>query len=126
MLLGYQEEVRSDEGWIYEPKFNGIRLLVENNRSYTRHGTVATSIFPGLIFSGNEVLLDGELIAPGEQSPNDFEGAMSRFSGNKDQPISLIAFDVISFQNETVNHWPIEEGKGLLTEVISVINSQYT
>ncbi|MEK5071732.1 ATP-dependent DNA ligase [Sporosarcina sp. FSL K6-1508] len=125
MLLGYQEAVRSDEGWIYEPKFNGIRLLAENNRSYTRHGTVTTSIFPELIFGGNEVLLDGELIAPGEESPDDFEGAMSRFSGKKDQLISLMAFDVISYHTETVAHWPIEERKELLTEVISEIDSPY-
>lgn len=125
MLLGYQEEVRSDEGWIYEPKFNGIRLLVENNRSYTRHGTVTTSIFPELIFEGHKVLLDGELIAPGEISPDDFEGAMSRFGGKKEQPISLMVFDVISYQSKTVRHWPIEERKELLTEVLTEIDSPH-
>lgn len=125
MLLGTQNSVGSDVGWLYEPKYDGFRLLVGNGHSYTRHGTITTSRLPELIFGGDEVLLDGELIAPGEQSPDDFSGAMSRFSGNKEQPISLMAFDVISYQNETVKHWPIEERKGLLTEVISVIDSQY-
>ena len=125
MLLGYQEEVWSDEGWIYEPKFNGIRLLVENSRSYTRHGTITTSIFPELVYGGNEVLLDGELIAPGEESPDYFEGAMSRFSGNKDQPISLMAFDVLSYKKKSVMHYPIEERKALLTETLAIIDSPY-
>jgi DNA ligase 1 len=96
MLLEYQEEASSDEGWLYEPKFNGIRLLSVNNYSYTRHDTITTSRFPELLFGGDDVLLDGELIALDEHSPDNFEGAMSRFSGNKDQPISLLAFDVLS------------------------------
>ena len=125
MLLSTQDQVNSDEEWLYEPKYDGIRLLVGNRHSYTRHGTITTSRLPELIFGGDEVLLDGELIAPGEQSPDDFSGAMSRFSGNKEQPISFMAFDVISYHQEAVTHWPIEERKGLLTEVISVIDSQY-
>ena len=125
MLLGTQDQVNSDEEWLYEPKYDGIRLLVGNRHSYTRHGTITTSRLPELIFGGDEVLLDAELIAPGTDAPDDFSGAMSRFSGNKDQPISLMAFDVISYRQETVTHWPIEERKGLLTEVISVIDSQY-
>ena len=24
MLLGYQEEVSSEDGWLYEPKYNGF------------------------------------------------------------------------------------------------------
>lgn len=125
MLLGTQDHVNSDKYWLYEPKYDGIRLLVGNRHSYTRHGTITTSRFPELLFGGDELLLDGELIAPGTDAPDNFSGAMSRFSGNKDQPISLMAFDVISYRKEIVNHWPIEERKGLLTEVISVIDSQY-
>lgn len=91
MLLESQEEVRSDEGWLYEPKFDGIRLLVGNDHSYTRHGTITTSRFPELIFVGQEFLLDGEFIAPGTNAPDDFAGFMSRFGGNKNQSISFLA-----------------------------------
>lgn len=125
MLLAYQEEVSSEEGWIYEPKYDGIRLLVGNNFSYTRHGTITTNRFPELIFSGPEVLLDGELIAPGTVAPNDFEGVMSRFSGNKEQEIIFMAFDIISYKTETITRWPLEERKGLLTEVLSDIDSPF-
>ncbi|MEK5070481.1 ATP-dependent DNA ligase [Sporosarcina sp. FSL K6-1508] len=125
MLLGYQEEVRSDEGWLYEPKYDGIRLLVGNRHSYTRHGTITTSRFPELLFGGDELLLDGELIAPGTDAPDDFSGAMSRFSGNNDQPISLMVFDVISYLRAPVTYWPIEDRKELLTKVISEIDSPY-
>ena len=50
---------------------------------------------------------------------------MSRFSGNKNQPISLMAFDVISYHSEIVTHWPIEERKGLLTEILTAIDSPH-
>ena len=125
MLLEYQDEVRSDEGWLYEPKFDGIRLLVGNDYSYTRHGTITTSRFPELHFGGHEVLFDGELIAPGQNAPDDFAGSMSRFSGNKEQPISLMVFDIISHKEKSVTHFPIEERKALLTETVSIIDSQY-
>jgi len=125
MLLGTQDHVSSDEDWLYEPKYDGIRLLVGNRHSYTRHGTITTSRFPELLLGGDELLLDGELIAPGTDAPDNFPGAMSRFSGNNEQPISLMAFDVLSYHNEKVNHWPIEERKELLTEVISIIDSQF-
>lgn len=125
MLLGSQDEVKSEKGWIYEPKFDGIRLLVGNNFSYTRHGTITTSTFPELHSLKLDVLLDGELIAPGLHAPDNFAGAMSRFSGNKEQPISYRAFDIISYKSESVATYPIEERKGLLTEVITKINSKH-
>lgn len=125
MLLGYQEEVKSDEGWIYEPKFDGIRLLSGNSYSYTRHGTLTTSRFPELVFGGKEAILDGELIALGENSPDDFSGVMSRFSGNMKQPVQYMAFDILSYKNKSVEYYPIEERKGLLTEVLSEADSPY-
>ncbi|WP_338657333.1 hypothetical protein [Sporosarcina psychrophila] len=123
--MKYQEEVRSDEGWLYEPKFDGIRLLVGNDHSYTRHGTITTSRFPELIFGGPEVLIDGELIAPGTNAPDDFAGSMSRFSGNKNQSISLMGFDVLSYKNKSVIHHPLEERKAILTECLAGIDSPY-
>lgn len=122
MLLKYQDKVSSEKGWIYEPKYDGIRLLVGNNFSYTRHGTITTNRFPELKFSGPEVLLDGELIAPGTVAPDDFEGVMSRFSGNKDQEIMFMAFDIIAYKNELVTRYPLEERKGILTEALSNID----
>lgn len=122
MLLQYQEKVTSEEGWIYEPKYDGIRLLVGNNYSYTRHGTITTNRFRELFFEGPEVLLDGELIAPGTVAPDDFEGVMSRFSGNKEQDIIFMAFDIISYKNESLTRYPLEERKGILTEALSNID----
>ena len=125
MLLGTQDKVSSDDEWLYEPKFDGFRLLVGNGHSYTRHGTITTSRLPELIFGGDDVLLDGELIAPGEQSPDDFAGAMSRFSGNKKQPIAFVAFDILSYKKKSVIHSPLEERKALLAETIEMIDSSF-
>lgn len=125
MLLSYQDEATSLEDWMYEPKFDGIRLLVGNAYSYTRHGTVTTSRFPELLFGGHETLLDGELIAPGTNAPDDFAGVMSRFSGNKEQPILYMVFDILKYKNKTTSHWPIEKRKELLTETVITIDSLY-
>lgn len=125
MLLGTQDIMSSDEGWLYEPKFDGFRLIVGNSHSYTRHGTITTRRLPELIFGGDDVLLDGELIAPGEHAPNDFAGVISRFSGNQKQPITFVAFDILSYKKKTVIHSPLEERKALLTEIIGMIDSSY-
>ena len=126
MLLSYGTEPFTDEKFLFEPKWDGIRLLVGENFSYTRHGTITTNRFPELIFDiGQEVLLDGELIAPGTKAPDDFEKAMSRFSGNKEQQIQFIAFDILSVNNASTASLPLEERKGLLTEVLAKINSPY-
>lgn len=124
MLLESQEEVNSDEGWIYEPKFDGIRLLVGNDYSYTRHGTITTSRFPELLL-GMDTLFDGELIAQGTDSPDDFSGAMSRFSGNKNQPILHMAFDILVHKGKSVMYYPIEERKELLSDVVSTMDSPH-
>lgn len=50
---------------------------------------------------------------------------MSRFSGNKDQEVTFIAFDIISYKNETITKYPLEERKGILTEVVSNIDSPF-
>ncbi|KQL37111.1 RNA ligase family protein [Psychrobacillus sp. FJAT-21963] len=124
MLLNSQDTVTNNKDWIYEPKYDGIRLLVGNKYSYTRHGTITTNRFPELHIQ-HDVLLDGELIAPGTDAPDNFEGAMSRFSGNKEQPIYFMAFDILSYKNESISRYPLEERKGLLTEVLAKINSPY-
>lgn len=123
MLLSHGTEPFTDEKYLFEPKWDGIRLLVGNDFSYTRHGTFTKDRFPELRFNiGNEVLLDGELIAPGTKAPDDFEKALSRFSGNKQQPIQFIAFDILSHKNKSVASLPLEERKGLLTEVLAKID----
>ena len=127
MLLSTYDEPFSSTDFFFEPKWNGLRLLVGANFSYTRHGTITTTRFKELHFDiGYEVLLDGELIAPGTNSPDDFEKAMSRFSGNQDQPIQFIAFDILSYKNKSLTALPLKERKGLLTEVIARIYSPYT
>jgi DNA ligase-1 len=125
MLLNSQDEVESKPDWLYEPKHDGFRLLVENKRSYTRHGTITTSRLPELYFGGEDMLLDGELIAPGEHSPDDFAGAMARFSGNNEQPIQFRAFDLISYQGKRITSLPIQKRKEMLSEVIAQIGSPH-
>lgn len=123
MLLSQQEVVTSDPNCLYEPKFDGIRLLVENKRSYTRHGTLTTSTLPELLFQGTGTLLDGELISPGTEAPDNFEGAMSRFRGDQKQPILYMAFDVLMAANQPVMNWPVEKRRALLEDVVVSIGS---
>ncbi len=57
-----------------------------------------------------------------KDAPDNFAGSMSRFSGYKEQPISLSAFDIISLKDKSVSHYPIEERKAILTERVAMID----
>jgi ATP-dependent DNA ligase len=50
---------------------------------------------------------------------------MSRFSGNKDQSRLLKAFDILTYRNKSITHYPLEERKAILTEGITEIDSPY-
>jgi hypothetical protein len=69
--------------------------------------------------------LDGELIAPAINAPDDFTGAMSRFGGNNNQPILLKPFAILSYRNKSVTHYPLEERKVILTEGLTQIDSPH-
>ncbi|OMP65730.1 ATP-dependent DNA ligase [Domibacillus epiphyticus] len=126
MLLTSDDNVFSDADWIFEPKYDGYRLLVGNKYSYTKFGTVTTTRLPELQFDlGYDVLLDGELITPSTNAPDNHAGSTSRFHGNMEQPIYFMAFDLLEQDHASIMTLPIERRKELLSKVIRDINSPY-
>ena len=81
MLATLHREPFSDDAWLYERKFDGVRLLVFRDGAhvelYTRNGRARNRHFPELVelFAAQpceRFVLDGEVVA--------FEGATPRFS----------------------------------------------
>jgi DNA ligase-1 len=111
-MLLTTSEVFSDSNWLYEPKYDGFRLLCGNDHSYTRNGKITTNRFHELHFDiGCNVLLDGELITPVIGMTNNFAGDISQFHRAKNQPIQFLAFDILQHGSNSVMHHPIEERK---------------
>ena len=112
MLSQAQDEIPSDEGWLYEPKWDGFRAVVfrdgEHVHLSSRNGQPLQRYFPevceGLKKSlPNEAIVDGEIILPGAQGL-DFEALQSRLHPAASRvnklsaqiPAGFVAFDCLA------------------------------
>jgi bifunctional non-homologous end joining protein LigD len=108
--------VPGDEGWSYEPKYDGVRVLavVERGkvRLVTRNGKDKAAQFPevvealrALALAGDgPLVLDGEVVALQKGKPARFQSLQSRMHlkdarelavQREETPVSLIAFDLL-------------------------------
>jgi DNA ligase-1 len=131
MLLNKADQPFSDPSYIWEPKFDGIRLIVSRFngkvRLWTRHGLDITSRYKELwdIPADGDVVLDAELIVVNEAGEDDFELCMTRFSSTRKErmvqlPAVAIVFDVLYHQSKgDVRRLPLTERKKLLDEILT-------
>ncbi|MFE8701096.1 hypothetical protein ACFYKX_10865 [Cytobacillus sp. FJAT-54145] len=124
MLLEARTEPFNHEDYMFEPKFNGIRLQwIQRNGEislYTRHETLITNRFPELtesLFPFDSLTLDGELIAMNpETGLEDFELIMRRFhlrSPDRSIPVAFMVFDCL-WQDGDIRRAPHYERRQLL------------
>jgi len=131
MLLEAAQPFSSDS-YIFEPKFNGIRLIATRFdgkvKLWTRHGLDITSRYPELwdIPVKGDVVLDCELIVMNDAGLDDFELCMSRFhSSRRERDAHAVVFDVLHYQGEDIRRRPLMERKKLLDEILTN-NSSYS
>ncbi len=122
----------SDPSYIFEPKFNGIRLIVTrfNNKVklWTRHVSDITNRFPELwdIPVEGDVVLDCELVVLNDEGMDDFELCMSRFHSLKtERKAHAVVFDILHYQGSDTRRLPLMERKILLDQALAN-NSYYT
>lgn len=131
MLLHTAIEPFNDENWIFEIKYNGVRLLLDtdghNQTLYTRHGTILN----GRLAELNNLelpncLLDGELVCFNNKGLEDFEGVMSRVNsksirsinkGVVNLPITYVVFDVLRFKGKKIMKYELIDRKEILNEL---------
>ncbi len=111
------------EGWLFEVKYDGFRLRAAKEqgrpRLFYRRGSDVTERFPELALAvhalpGADLLLDGELVAPGADGRPDFDRLQARASGGNRAPVCLYAFDLLSFDGLDLRPLPLVERKRLL------------
>lgn len=120
MLLKEVDKPFSDNNYIYELKFDGIRALIyASNKEFkiiTRNGTDITSIYPELkniqkLLHQEKVIFDGEIVAFDNGKPS-FHKLQSRNNLksiakiNKlinEIPVAYIAFDILYYNKSLLN-----------------------
>lgn len=107
-----------DEGWLFEPKWDGIRgVLTWDGSSVTirtRTGLEVSGRYPELTlgFEGPPVVLDGEVavVSDGKAS---FERLQQRSSltpiSLRDHPVSFVAFDLLHRGERSLVDLPLED-----------------
>jgi bifunctional non-homologous end joining protein LigD len=112
MLAATSPLPETEERWAWEPKWDGWRVLLWGEggqlRAVTRAGHNVTDLFPeleplGAILGRRDVILDGELVAWGDDGRPDFGRLFSRFRGRSQRvlhqakaeaPVTWVAFDL--------------------------------
>jgi bifunctional non-homologous end joining protein LigD len=126
----------SGPGWIHEIKHDGFRILARRDgagvRLFTRHGNDFTNRFPAIVAAVSKLpvrscLIDGEAIVCNEDGLADFE--LIRGYGTAADAVHC-AFDLLEVDGRDLRRRPIEEQKGLLTQLLrgsnaSIVQNQH-
>jgi bifunctional non-homologous end joining protein LigD len=129
MLATRGDHVPSGPDWTHEVKWDGIRALVEvatgRVRIWSRNENDVTVAWPelqALGALGHDVLLDGEIVALGKGVPS-FGALADRMHVRDprkiarlatDNPVTLLAFDLLRLDGEDLARRPLRERRALL------------
>ncbi len=116
------------EGWIYEAKFDGYRLLARidgkdvklvtrNGHDWTRRlAPLATALAAMDLPS---CWLDGEIVAPGAQGAPDFQALQNAFDAQRADRIEYFVFDVPYCAGYDLRDVPLVERREVLRRLVA-------
>ena len=135
MLARNAAKLPTDDGWIFEPKWDGFRCLVfrdgDEVELWARHGRPFNRYFPELADPlraqlPDRIVLDGELVVPdGDGLSFDLLGqrihpAESRVSMLAEAtPARFVAFDLLALRDEDLRATPFGERRERLEQVLA-------
>ena len=116
MYASVGSDIPDEEGWTFEPKYDGIRVLAfvtpDATSLITRNGNDKSSQFPEIVGALEKLakqakrpfVIDGEIVAMTGDSPLRFQDLQSRVHSKntshiagsaKSSPVALFAFDLL-------------------------------
>ncbi len=119
---------------LYEPKWDGYRILYSAGKFHSRNGINLTRLFPDLapVLAARlpaDVVLDGEAVVwDPVKGRLDFAGLQARMTAGRRlravverRPAQLVAFDVLAAGGEDLRGRPLRERRKVLEQVLSGI-----
>ena len=127
-LASLVSELPPGEGWVYEIKFDGYRLMTRLQSGkvslFTRNGHDWTAKLPQLAqaLAGLELddgWLDGEIVVNGDDGLPDFQALQNAFEAHSTAPIVYYLFDAPWLTGRDLSELPLLERKRLLAEALA-------
>lgn len=132
MLLKEVDKVFQDNDYLYEIKYDGIRVLIYASSNsihiITRNKTDVTNVYPELksiekLVKNKKVIFDGEIVAFKNNKPSFSELQKRSHLKNKNKiaemmhtiPVAFIAFDII-YENRELIDLPLIKRKEILAK----------
>jgi bifunctional non-homologous end joining protein LigD len=126
----------SGDGWLFEVKYDGFRMLAGRDRGRPRlryrSGVDATSSFPELTAAlarlrGGDCALDGEVVVLGDDGRPRFQRLQRRFQARgadvaraaAADPATLFAFDCLAARGRDLRERPLVERKERLRALLA-------
>ena len=114
-----------DERWLFEIKWDGIRLVsfIDDGKVslQTRAGRIVDADYPQLqaishLVNARQAILDGEIVALDEEGRPSFQLLQNR--EREDHPLQYAVFDIVYFDGQRLFKVPLEDRKRLLRDVV--------
>jgi bifunctional non-homologous end joining protein LigD len=114
--------------WIYELKFDGIRLICVKNREkvtlLSRNQNDLSARYPEIAeavkaLPARECVIDGEVVALDDRGRSSFQLLQAREMEEKKPPVYLYAFDLLQLDGKSLLSLPLEMRKNLLQQLIA-------
>ena len=115
--------------WVYELKFDGIRLIVIKVRDevslLSRNQNDLTGRFPEIAeaiksLAGEEAVLDGEVVAIDEEGRSSFQLLQARDMEARKTPVYFYAFDLLQLDGRSLIGLPLEARKNVLEKLCAI------
>ena len=118
----------ADDGWAYEPKWDGLRALAfvdeDELMLQSRGGRPLGRYFPELVFPRGRYVIDGEIVIDGEGGLQDFDALSNRIHPaasriallSRETPARFLAFDLLATGDRVLLDLPFRERRAALEQ----------
>ncbi len=116
--------------WIYELKFDGIRLIAVKREKkvslLSRNQNDLSTRFPEIVeaiknLPARECVIDGEVVALDEEGRSSFQLLQAREMEGRKSPIYFYAFDLLQLDGKSLIELPLEARKNVLEKLCAAV-----
>src|ERR1043166_3583216 len=116
--------------WIYELKFDGIRLIVVKDYNkvslLSRNQNDLSARFPEIVqavktLPAGECVIDGEVVALDDEGRSSFQLLQGREMEGRKSPVYFYAFDLLQLDGKSLIGLPLEARKSVLEKLCAAV-----